>query len=101
MGWDCESNHCRVDLSLKRLCERLAFFREKMVLLHNFNVSGKVSGSYPRRDSELDATPEQRLEGTALDLSKRMPWEVPGESRNFHWSDKGASGRIVACLRQF
>ena len=37
----------------------------------------------------MDVIPEQQLEGTALDLSERTPWEVPGESRNFHGSDRG------------
>ena len=91
---DGNVNPIIVDLSLKRLRERLVFLREKMVLLQNFD---KVSGGYPRRDLGLDVIPEQQLEGTALDLSERTPWEVPGESRNFHGSDR----HFVTCLRQF
>jgi len=63
-GWECESNHCR------SLAEEVArapgILTREMVLLENFNFSGKVSGGYPRRDLELDVIPEQQLKGRRL-----------------------------------
>jgi hypothetical protein len=45
----------------------------EMVLLQNFNFSGKVAGGYTRRHSELDVIPEQHSKGAPLHLKKRTP----------------------------
>jgi hypothetical protein len=71
-GADCtwEVSSGRIGKSGQSLAEEAArapgILTREMVLLQNFNFSGKVSGGYPRRDLELDVIPEQQLKGRRL-----------------------------------